>query len=326
MASSLERLEQARGDVLAASGPDFFRRLREYFELLEGDKKIKAAVGQLEKDFEDAEAEFVKRDEAFVRILVSIRQKLVEQEPKVNDADATRPDRDVADRASSERFHNWIWTLANFDAIVAEADNRIIEKDGLDGSRSRMLVAILNAKLHDLVIPFNERPAPRPDLRSLYDEMNDIGHQEIAAFRQLEQVGEDSGRYALARLARIIVHLDPRPERPGKTPAEKREFLEKALLEGHYFYLREALRPKEARGSLDEKAQESLDRHERDCRIELDRLHRPLKKRLEEKHRLPTLFGRISWVPPALGFLADIGGVAALVLLLVQGLRWIGLI
>jgi hypothetical protein len=109
MASSLERLGQARGDVLAASGPDFFRRLREYFELLEGDKKIKAAVGQLEKDFEDAEAEFVRRDEAFVRILVSIRQKLVKQEPKVNDADATRPDRDVADRASSERFHNWIW-------------------------------------------------------------------------------------------------------------------------------------------------------------------------------------------------------------------------
>lgn len=73
------------------------------------------------------------------------------------------------------------------------------------------------------------------------------------------------------------------------TPEEKREFIETALLEsmGGFGYLREAMRPKEARGSLDSKAREALDRHERECRNELERLHRPLRKRLEGPHQVP---------------------------------------
>lgn len=290
VANPLERLDTAYADVIDATDEVFFRRLRDYAGLLETDKKIRRSVEALRKEVTDADAEFRAKDTAFVAELVAVRDQLVEREPKADDTDATRPERDVMDPAASARFHAWIWTLANFDAVAADREDRIVERDGLDDSSSRMLGAILNAKLYDLVMPFNDKAAPRPDLRDLYDEMNSIRHRETAAHRQLEEVGEETGYLALLHIQHVASHLGPRPERSTATPEEKREFLETALIEsmGGFGYLREAMRPKEARGSLDQKAREALDRHERECRKELERLHRPLRKRLEGSRRIPS--------------------------------------
>jgi hypothetical protein len=289
VANPLERLDTAYAEVLDAADEVFFRRLRDYARLLETEKKIRRAVDELKKEVSDADAKFKTKDAAFVAELVALRNRLVEREPKADDTDATRPEKDVIDPATSARFHAWIWTLANFAAVAADRDDRIVETDGLDSSRSRMLGAILNAKLYNLVVPFNDKPAPRPDLRDLYDEMNSIRHRETVAHRQLEEVGEETGYLALLHIEHVVSHLGPRPERSTATPEEKREFLETALMEsmGGFAYLREAMRPKEARGSLDQKAREALDRHERECRRELERLHRPLRKRLEGSRRVP---------------------------------------
>jgi hypothetical protein len=289
VANPLERLDVAYADVIGATDESFFRRLRDYARLLESDKKIRRAVETLRKEVTEADAEFRAHDTAFVTEFISVRNRLTEREPKADDSAATRPEKDSIDPATSARFHEWIWTLANFDAIAADRRDRIIERDGLDDSRSRMLGAILNGKLYDLVVPFNNNPAPRPDLRDLYEEMNSIRHRETAAHRQLEELGEETGYLALLHIQHVVSHLGPRPEVSMATPEEKREFLETALLEsmGGFGYLREAMRPKEARGSLDSKAQEALDRHEQECRRELDRLHRPLRKRLENSRLVP---------------------------------------
>lgn len=288
MANPVERLEAAYSDVTAATGEAFFRRLRDYASLLESDKKIRRSVEALNKDVTDADAEFRAKDTAFVTELVAIRNRLVEREPKSDDSAETRP-QDGIDPAASARFHAWIWTLANFDAVADDREDRIIERDGLDDSRSRMLGSILNAKLYDLVVPFNDRPAPRPDLRDLYDAMNTIRHRETAAHQELEDVGEETGYLALLHIQHVVSHLGPRPVVSTTTPEEKRQFLETALLEsmGGFGYLREAMRPKEARGLLEPKAKEALDRHEQECREQLDRLHRPLRNRLEGSRRIP---------------------------------------
>lgn len=55
-----------------------------------------------------------------------------------------------------------------------------------------MLIAILNAKLRDLVFPFNERPAPRPDLMDPYDEMSEIGHEQTNAYRRVEGIADEN--------------------------------------------------------------------------------------------------------------------------------------
>jgi hypothetical protein len=309
VSSAAERLEAAYAEVLAASGPDFFRRLRDYGRLLDTDKKIRAAVEKLRREAEKAETDFAEKDEELVGELVPLRQALAERDSDADDSELTRPAYDPADRANAEAAHGWIWTLANFDAIVDGRDDKIIERDGLDASRSRMLVAILRSKLHDLVIPFNEKPAPRPDLRDLYDDLNEIGRREVAAHLHLEQVGEESGILGLLHLERVVASLDPKPPQPMRTPEEKRQVLEEAFVEYDLAYLREAMRPKEGRGSLNADAQKAVDRHEATCRIELDRLHRPLKRRLEDQRSWPRIVaGRIRWMPPAIGLVADVGG------------------
>jgi hypothetical protein len=325
VANPLERLDNAYREVIDASDESFFRRLRDYARLLESDRAIRRAVKRLRKEVEEADEAFTSEDAAFVAELVPLRTQLVERELKADDTDATRPERDPADPAGSARFHAWIWTLANFDAVASDRADKIVEKDGLDNSRSRMLVQILRAKLYDLVVPFNDRPAPRSDLHDLYDEMNAIGRREQTAHRHLEEVAEETGYLALLHIEHVVSHLGPRPERSMATPEEKREFLETALVEsmGGFGYLREAMRPKEARGSLDQKAREALDRHERECRKELERLHRPLRKRLE-KRRWPGLTGRIRWVPPVIGFVVDLVTLAIFVAAAVGGLKAIG--
>jgi hypothetical protein len=314
--SAEERLEAAYSEVLAASGPDFFRRLRDYVQLLDTDRKIRRAVKKLREDVEDAEAAFAEKDDGFVSELVPIRRALAEREPKADDSTEPRPPYNPGDRASAEASHEWIWTLANFDAIANGRDDKIIERDGLDGSRSRMLVAILRSKLHDLVIPFNERLAPRPDLRDLYDDMNEIGGREVAAHRRLEQFGEDSGILGLLHLERVAAHLAPQDHQPMRTPEQKRQVLEQRIIEYDLGYLREAMRPKEGRGSLSADAQNAVGRHEAECRAELDRLHRPLKRRLESGRNWPrVIVGRIRWMPPVIGFAVDLAGFVALVVL-----------
>jgi hypothetical protein len=316
VSSAGERLEEAYSEVLGASGPDFFRRLRDYVRLLESDKKIAGAVKKIRQEANEADAGFDRKDDGLVAELIPIRQALTERAPEVDDTLEARPPYHPADRRMAEAANEWIWTLANFDSIVNNRGDQIIERDGLDQSRSRMLVQILRGKLYDLVVPFNERPAPRPDLRDLYDGMKEIGRREVAAHRRLEQVGEENGILGLLHLEHVVAHLDPKPPRSMRTPEEKRQVLEDALLEYDLAYLREAMRPKEARGSLSAEAQKAVDRHEAGCRSELDRLHRPLKKRVDQQRSWPKVgAGRIAWVPPLIGFIVDL--VAFVVLIVV---------
>lgn len=321
MPTPVEQLDHARDDVLAASGPDFLRRLGDYWRLLEDNKEFCTAIARLRQEVGDAEERLMREDVGFVAELVPIRRELVEREPKADDSDAEKPDPyDPANRQQANKWHEWIWTLANFDAVAEDRTDKIVQRDGLDGSRSRMLVAILNAKLHDLVFDFNDRPAPRPDLMDLYDRMNEIGRRQVVAYRRVERLGEESGLLALMHVQHVVDTTDPDP-RPLDTDEQRREFLEEAMRAPDLVKLREVLRPTEARGPLTDDEQKALERVEAQCRPEVERLHRPLRRRLEDatqtaKRSLPRIiFGRIRWVPPALGFVVDLVGFIALMVI-----------
>lgn len=320
MTTPLERLDAARDEIIAASGPDFLRRLAEYVDLFKTDKKIKAAVEAIRKEVQDADANLTRQDQAFVTELVPIRERLAERAPEIDDSDKPWPGPyNAFDQSNARAFHEWTWTLANFDAVAEDRDEKVVEKRDLDSSRSRMLVAVLEAKLHDLVFPFNEKPAPRPDLMDLWDETAEIGLSQVDAYQHVERVANESGYFALLHLEEVASRVEPAPRPRLRTHEEKRERLEEALRAPDLMRIPEMLRPEVARGPLDQDEREALGRIETACRRELERLHRPLRKRVEEGGKWKWLawkglVGRISWVPPIIGFVADVGGFVVVVL------------
>jgi hypothetical protein len=283
MPTSVEQLDQARADVLAATGPDFLRRLADYCHLLEDGPTISAAVQQLRDEVAETEARLTQEDAEFVAELVPIRRDLAEREPEIDDSNIERPERfDPANRVQATQWHEWIWTLANFDAVAEDRDDKLVQREGLDGSRSRMLVSILNAKLHDLVFDFNERSAPRPDLMDLWDRTNAIGRRQNAAYRRVERFGEESGFLGLMHVEFVVARTDPDP-RPLDTDEQRRELMEEVMRAPDLVKVREVLRPKEARGPLADDERKALERVEENCRPEIDRLHRPLRQRVAER-------------------------------------------
>jgi hypothetical protein len=327
VATSLERLEGARAEVLAAEGVDFLRRLAEYVDLLNKDEMIRTAVAEVRREVEDADALLGREDAGFVARLVPIREQLAEREHEADDAAVPRPGPyNGLDPASARAFHDWMFTLANFDAIAEDRKEQVNPERGgdqLNQSRTQKLVAILNAKLYDRVFPFNERPAPRPDLMPLYDEMNEIGHEQTNSYRKLERLADQNGYFGLIWLEAVGESLQPRDSRPLKSPEDKINTLEEALTKPDLFRLYEVMRPKEGRGGLSDSDRERIGRLEETSRRELDRLHRPLKKRLEEqkakgwRSRVPRMFGRLGMLPPVLGFIADAFTVVVLVVVVV---------
>jgi len=299
MPSPLDRLERAYRDTETASGADFFRRFREYEALLKRRGPIKKAVKRLRKQAEAADRKFVKEDAAFASELKTFRNNLVRRVPDADDSGASRPEVDghIAPARSAEG-HKWAYTLANFDALASDKDSAIRIGQGLNHGKSGMMAAILQAKLTDLRWPQKE-PATgvmnreeddqRPDLEDLQNAVRETQEREQAAYRRAEQSIEQAGYFGLLKIEHVARHLEPRDARPMNTEQEKLEAFSDELREagGGYHHLREAIRPPEAGQTLGRDAREILDYHEQDLRKVLDRLHRPLRDRLEASRRIP---------------------------------------
>jgi len=322
----LERLERACAEVKEASGPDFFRRLRDYVKLTRDEKPIRKALESLKREAEKASEEFASDDRRFVQELNTIRSRLVKLAPEADDSQLVRPrvEGHVAPLASAEGFE-WTYTLANFDAIIADTDDKIIVKKDLDSSDSGTLGAILHAKIYDVRYPEQESTSgaigrsetdQRPDLMAVAAEVNEVEGRQVAAYRKVEDALETTGFIAMTRIENVVAHLEPREALPMKTQEEKNAAVNAMFAEvmGGFNYLREATRPPDIAGPPEsEKAREILERHEDECRSALDRVHRPLRQHLEGKRNLPTLVGRIRHVPPLIGFIADVGGFVVVV-------------
>lgn len=299
MPSPLEKLERAYRDAVDASGGDFFRRLREYERLLREDRAIKRAKKKLMKRAEAADKKFVKEDDGFARELQTFRNNLVARVPAADDSAKVRPEVNghVAPARSLEA-HEWAYTLANFDAVRDDRDDKILVGQGLDRGRSGMMGAILDAKILDLRHPLLE-PATgvmnrdeqdqRPDLDGLHAGVTEIRRKEEAAYRRAEQAAEDSGLFGFYKIDHAARMLEPQDPLPMNTEEEKLTAFSQALREAGagYHHLRDAIRPPEAGASVGRDAQDALDYHESDLKRALDRLHRPLREQLESAHRIP---------------------------------------
>jgi hypothetical protein len=71
--SSLERLDEAYGEVMAASGAAFFRRFLDYVHLLVENRAIRRAIERALDEFATAQAQFDAKDEELTVELVSCR-------------------------------------------------------------------------------------------------------------------------------------------------------------------------------------------------------------------------------------------------------------
>jgi hypothetical protein len=288
VATPLERLENTYAEAMEA--PDairFFWLLDDYLHVLKGGP-IARAVKKLTKEVESAAAEHEQRDAEYTRRLVEIRNELVRVEPNADDSDAPKPPAyDPTDSAAANEWHEWTWTLANFDAVVVESDDAIkSEKEG-DRSTSRVAGEILDAKVHGLMYPGDPNQKARDDLDDVQMRLRQVRGEQVAAQRKLEHVAEKTGFLARRKLEEIAAFLAPKEARQiaerGSDDDLKwvNDLFKEAL--GGFAYLRESMRPKEFREDLDAKAEESIERLMDEAKEALERAHRPLRRRLEEK-------------------------------------------
>lgn len=279
---------------MKAEGQAFFRRLGEYLGLLHQNRRIGRVVKALSAEVQEAERKYAEGDEELARELVALRDDLVELAPEAGeDADAEYPGRrEPFDPAEAERWREWSFTLANFDAIATGQENQMLEEREGDRSRSRALGEILNAKVYNLQYPDDPNRKVRADLDSLRTRLNHLRDRQTAAQLRVEAVAESTGHIALLNLEHVTSHTaprEPRPEAPRGSD-EHTIWINEVFAESisGFAHLRELMRPSELRGSLGQNALEAIGRIEGTCRDALERLHPPLRQRLEGKRFLPA--------------------------------------
>jgi hypothetical protein len=91
---------------------------------------------------QEAERKYAWEDEDLIREFVALRSDLVELVPEAGEgADAKFPGhREAFDSAEAERWREWSFTPANFDAIATSREDQMLveEREG-DCSRSGTL-------------------------------------------------------------------------------------------------------------------------------------------------------------------------------------------
>ncbi len=260
------------------------------------------------------------------REFVALRGDLVELAPEAGeDAEAEYPGRrEPFDPAEAERWREWSFTLANFDAIAADQENQMREEREGDRSRSRVLGEILNAKVYNLQYPDDPNRKVRADLDDLRTRLNHLRDRQTAAQLRVEAVAESTGHIALLNLEHVISHTaprEPRPEAPRGSD-EHAVWINEVFAESisGFAHLRELMRPRELRGSLGQNAQEAIGRIEGTCKDALERLHPPVRQRLEGKRFLPAWgdFTRNEKIGIVSAALTGLGIVAAVAIALVS--------
>jgi hypothetical protein len=320
VATPLEQLDRAYEAAMNAEGQAFFRRLGEYLGLLRENRRIARAVKGLSVEVEEAERKYAEEDKERVRKFVALRDDLVGLAPEAGrDVAAEYPGRrEPFDPAEADRWRAWSFTLANFDAIAAGREEQMIEEREGDRSRSRALGEILNAKVYELQYPDDPNRKVRADLDDLRTRLNHLRDREKAAQLRVEAVFESTGHIALLNLEHVMSHAaprEPRPEAPHGSD-EHAAWINEVFAESisGFAHLRELMRPSELRGSLEPTAMATIGRIEGKCRDALERLHPPLRRRLEGKRFLPvwgdfTRNGKIGIIGAALTGLSIVAAV-----------------
>lgn len=294
MATPLEQLDRAYEAAMNAEGQAFFRRLGEYLGLLHENRRIERVVTALSAEVEKAEQRYAREDEELVQEFVALRGELVELAPETaDDEEAEYPGRrEPFDPAEAERWRSWLFTLANFDAIAAGREEQMIEEREGDRSRSRALGEILNAKVYELQYPDDPNRKVRADLDNLRTRLNHLRDRQKAAQLRVESVAESTGHIALLNLEHVMSHTAPREPRPTATRGsdEYTVWINEVFAESisGFVHLRELMRPRELRGSLEPNALEAIGHIEGRCKDALERLHPPVERRLEGKRFLPA--------------------------------------
>lgn len=326
MATPLEQLNCAYEAAMNAEGQAFFRRLGEYLGLLRENRRIERVVKALSVEVEEAERKYAEEDEELAREFVALRDDLVELAPEAEeDAEAEYPGRrEPFDPAEAERWREWSFSLANFDAIATGQENQMLEEREGDRSRSRTLGEILNAKIYNLQYPDDPNRKVRADLDNLRTRLNHLRDRQTAAQLRVEAVAEATGHIALLNLEHVMSHTAPREPRP-KAPHGSDEhtvWINEVFAESisGFAHLRELMRPRELRGSLGQDAQEAIGRIEGTCKDALERLHPPLRQRLEGKRFLPAWgdFTRNEKIGIISAALTGLGIIAAVAIALVS--------
>jgi hypothetical protein len=296
VATPVEQLDRVYDAAMSAEGQAFFRQLEEYVRLTQDNRRIGRAEQKLHEELEEAERDFSREDERLVAEMVILRRELVAIEPDA-DTDASDPypgPIEPDDHRSAEKWFAWAFTMANFDAVEEDREEKIFQNNEADLSRSRMLGEILNAKLFHYRYPRNPNEKVRTDLDEVAGRCNLLREQQRVAHRRREAAAEKTGRIALVGLQGVVEGMEPKQARTKVEPRGSESELARInqLLReswAGYVYLRELMRPREFRDDMSDSAKERIGELEVKSKESLERVHYPLRRQLEKTKFIPAL-------------------------------------
>jgi hypothetical protein len=280
MPGALERIERTYDETTSVVGAEFFRRLRDYWELVTTDDKMCRGVREIEVDSEAVNVEFARLDDILVGELRACRDDLVSIDQGTDDSSAERPK--ILSLEYGTEVAAWRMTLANFDSISGGGQNDI-EADGLNDGKSQMLCKILRKKIWYLMYTEDttrRKDAP-PELDGLWDRVVAIDTRQDDAHRELERQLQSLGFLALMSMRVLMTYLQGPPDEDPRNTAVGRWITPILKEAGEPSLLREAVRPVEAVGPIGDLEKAAVAAHEPGARENLRTVQRALESRLE---------------------------------------------
>lgn len=207
----VELLDRQYERLVDADGPAFVRELIRYHAFIsDGPAPVVQALDELRQEAVEAQERFDAHSAELEVELVQLRRELVDIAPEADDSGVLRPDSPVPN-------YGWAFTLANFDALVDERQDRILIPQGWDRTVASMLLRILEQKLRRLQwVIEDEGPVTRmsevnlrPDLDELRRRLGNVGERHRHAAQEYSLAVETHAGFQITVLDVMVEETNP---------------------------------------------------------------------------------------------------------------------
>ena len=278
--SILELLDHQYGLLRTKDGVQFVQELPRFYRFITaGPHEVVAALNKLREEAKAIEGSFEDHDRTLTGELAALKEELAARAPEADDSGAPRPKGDF--RPEPE----WIYGFSNFDQIVADGPDRMIEQQDRDPGKSGMLIRILQSKLNELqwmtVSPRGLRTRSqtnqREDLDDLGRRLGNLAERHRHEKQTLLQAFDQHAGFQIQYLDLTIEEMNPPPSRIDSDADHERRAndLFKRWAGGW-----DAIASAASGGRLDDIARQRLDYHVRQLKPAAEHLYEDLRLKL----------------------------------------------
>jgi hypothetical protein len=276
----IDLLDRQLAFLLRQSGTAFFEQLAPYVETLRSEPRIEALIEDLKLEALTRRDDFVRHDEEATEELARLREELAGLAPEYDDSALIAPTDLSASRAAYD------FSYANFDRVASlksEIGFPTSRGRGRDPSRTGALINILRAKVHEATtgsrseIAEPRADSPVPD--EFHRRFGNLIRRHEAEYNRFALASRSMPGLSALRLERIVEQgLQPEPEQIEADEAADRFIERQVLLAFTDIQLVRTI----VFGTTPPDGDETrrADELENELRVEAERLHEELRRRL----------------------------------------------